>query len=54
MLAQKATVLVEQSHPLAIHVAQNHKQKEQSIVRYSVRRLENLGYNVTIIEPNAP
>ena len=29
------------------------KQKEQSIVRYSVRRLENLGYNVTIIEPNA-
>ncbi len=29
------------------------KQKEQSIVRYSVRRLENLGYNVTIIEPDA-
>ncbi|MBD7943973.1 MULTISPECIES: hypothetical protein [Psychrobacillus] len=29
------------------------KQKEQSIVRYSVRRLENLGYNVTITEPNA-
>ena len=29
------------------------KQKEQSIVRYSVRRLENLGYNVTIIEPGA-
>ena len=28
------------------------KQKEQSIVRYSVRRLENLGYNVTISEPN--
>jgi hypothetical protein len=29
------------------------KQKQQSIVRYSVRRLENLGYNVTITEPNA-
>ncbi|MBD7943976.1 hypothetical protein MKZ20_11120 [Psychrobacillus sp. FSL K6-2684] len=29
------------------------KPKEQSIVRYSVRRLENLGYNVTITEPNA-
>ncbi|SES44614.1 Transposase IS116/IS110/IS902 family protein [Psychrobacillus sp. OK032] len=29
------------------------KQKEQSIVRYSIRRLENLGYNVTITEPNA-
>ncbi|AMQ06546.1 hypothetical protein AZE41_11760 [Sporosarcina psychrophila] len=27
------------------------KQKQQSIVRYSVRRLENLGYNVTITEP---
>jgi len=26
------------------------KQKQQSIVRYSVRRLENLGYNVTITE----
>lgn len=29
------------------------KPKEQSIVRYSVRRLESLGYNVTITEPNA-
>lgn len=29
------------------------KQKQQSIVRYSVRRLENLGYNVTITEPEA-
>jgi hypothetical protein len=29
------------------------KQKQQSIVRYSVRRLENLGYNVTITEPGA-
>ena len=28
------------------------KQKEQSIVRYSVPRLENLDYNVTISEPN--
>lgn len=27
------------------------KQKQQSIVRYSVRRLENLGYNVSITEP---
>ncbi|MFG3432799.1 transposase [Lysinibacillus fusiformis] len=27
------------------------KQKEQSIIRYSVRRLESLGYNVTITEP---
>ena len=29
------------------------KQKQQSIVRYSVRRLENLGYSVTITEPEA-
>lgn len=29
------------------------KQKQQSIVRYSVRRLENLGYNVIITEPEA-
>lgn len=29
------------------------KQKEQSIIRYSVRRLENLGYNVTITELGA-
>jgi len=29
------------------------KQKQQSIVRYSVRRLENLGHNVTITETNA-
>lgn len=29
------------------------KQKQQSIVRYSVRRLENLRYNVTITEPEA-
>ncbi|TDY10698.1 UNVERIFIED_CONTAM: hypothetical protein BJ099_1011, partial [Lysinibacillus xylanilyticus] len=29
------------------------KQKEQSIERYSVPRLENLGYNATIIEPDA-
>ena len=29
------------------------KQKQQSIVRYSVRRLENLGYNVTNTEPEA-
>jgi transposase len=29
------------------------QQKQQSIVRYSVRRLENLGYNVTITEPEA-
>jgi transposase len=29
------------------------KQKQQSIVRYSVRRLENLGYIVTITEPEA-
>jgi transposase len=27
------------------------KQKQLSIVRYSIRRLENLGYNVTITEP---
>ena len=27
------------------------KQKQQSIVRNSVRRLETLGYNVTITEP---
>ena len=29
------------------------KQKEQSIIRYSVRRLESLGYNVTITELGA-
>ena len=29
------------------------KQKQQSIVGYSVRRLENLGHNVTITETNA-
>ncbi|TQR28051.1 IS110 family transposase [Lysinibacillus sphaericus] len=30
------------------------KQKEQSIIRYSVRRLESLGYDVTITETDAP
>jgi transposase len=29
------------------------KQKQQSIVRHSLRRLEGLGYTVTIVEPNA-
>ncbi len=29
------------------------KQKEQSIIRYSVRRLESLGYYVTITELGA-
>jgi len=29
------------------------KQKEQSIIRYSVLRLESLGYNVTITELGA-
>ena len=29
------------------------KQKQQSIVRYALRRLEKLGYTVTITEPNA-
>jgi len=29
------------------------KQKVQSIIRYSVRRFESLGYNVTITEPCA-
>jgi len=29
------------------------KQKEQSIIRYSVRRLESLGYDVTITETDA-
>jgi transposase len=29
------------------------KQKQQSIVRHSLRRLEGLGYTVTLVEPNA-
>ncbi len=29
------------------------KQKEQSIVRHSLRRLESLGYTVTLKEPEA-
>jgi transposase len=30
------------------------KQKQESIVLHSVRRIENLGYNVTITKSEAP